>query len=265
MISETMQDLKILMLAPSRVLAAVLRKELGDMAGVQTVSCKNIAEALGQMHAARPDLVVSSMYFEDGDGIDLITAMRNDEPLSGTLFMLISSETRFEMLGPVRQAGVAAMLSRPFTEEALTQAVQNTLGYSREGMPAMDYQKLGSLKILLVNGNRQVRRQSMEVLEKMGITPLQVLQAESVDEAIQILQAEPIDLVLADGGMPQAEGEELLKSLRQNAALDRIPVIMTVSGSADIRLASIKSQGATVMIDRPFDPASLKSLMERHF
>ena len=252
------------MVAPSKVLAAVLRKELGDMGAVQTVSCKNISEALEKMHEVRPDLVVSSMYFEDGDGIDLITAMRNDEILSKTLFMLISSETRFEMLDPVRQAGVVAILSRPFTQEALTQAVDTTLDYLEEREIAVDHQKLSSLKILLVDDSRLARRHMMDVLEKMGVTPLQVVQAENGHEAIERLGAEKFDVVLTDYNMPKMDGEELLKCIRQTPELDCIPVIMVTSEENETKLASIKSNGVTAMLNKPFDPPNLKAMLERH-
>lgn len=264
MSSLLLQDLNILMVAPSRVLAAVLRKELGDMGAVQTVSCKNIGEAMDKMREVKPDLVVSSMYFEDGDGIDLITAMRNETAFEDTLFMLISSETRFEMLDPVRQAGVVAILSRPFTQEALIQAVNTTLGYLEDKSFSIDHQKLTSLKLLVVDDSKLARRHMLGVLEKLGITPLQIIQAEHGHEAIEKLKAEKFDLVLTDYNMPQMDGEELLKYIRQDNELDKIPVIMVTSEQNETILASIKSHGVTAMLNKPFDPPNLKAMLESH-
>ena len=190
--------------------------------------------------------------------------MRNDDELAKTLFMVISSETRFEMLDPVRQAGVVAILSRPFTQEALTQAVNNSLGYLDERAIVMDHQKLSSLRILLVDDSRLARRHMLDVLEKMGVTPLQVIQAENGHEAIEKLNADTFDLVLTDYNMPQMDGEELLKCIRQNPALDRIPVIMVTSEENETKLASIKSHGVTAMLNKPFDPPNLKALIEHH-
>ncbi len=264
MTSLSLENLNILMVAPSRVLAAVLKKELGDMGAVQTVSCKSIGEALEKMREVKPNLVVSSMYFEDGDGIALITAMRNEESLKDILFMLISSETRFEMLDPVRQAGVVAILSRPFTQEALTQAVNTTLGYLEEKAFSIDHQKLASLKLLLVDDSKLARRHLLNVLEKIGITPLQITQAEHGCEAIEKLQAEKFDIVITDYNMPQMDGEELLKYIRQHPELDAMPVIMVTSEENEAKLASIKSHGVTAMLNKPFDPPNLKALLEMH-
>jgi two-component system chemotaxis response regulator CheY len=264
MSNVSLQDLTILMVAPSRVLAAVLRKELGDMGAVQTVSCKNISEAMDKMREVQPDLVVSSMYFEDGDGIDLITTMRHEEAFKDTLFMLISSETRFEMLDPVRQAGVVAVLSRPFTQEALIQAVNTTLGYLDEKAASIDHQKLTSLKLLLVDDSKLARRHMLNVLEKLGITPVQIIQAEHGFEAVEKLKEEKFDLVLTDYNMPQMDGEELLKYIRQHSELDNMPVIMVTSEENETKLASIKSHGVTAMLNKPFDPPNLKALLENH-
>ncbi len=121
--TKKLEDISILMVVPSRVLGAVLSRELGDLGAVKKVCCKNISEALMQMREIRPDLVVSSMYFEDGDGIALVNAMRADSLLENTMFMVVSGETRPEMLEPMRQAGVVAVLPRPFTSEALSLAI----------------------------------------------------------------------------------------------------------------------------------------------
>ena len=127
--SLSVDNLSILMVVPSRVQVTVLMRDLNDLGILNVQCCKNIQESLETMRQVKPDLVISSMYFEDGDGIDLITSMRNEPELENILFMLVSSEQRFEMLDPIRQAGVIAVLPKPFNKSLLTQALNSSLNY----------------------------------------------------------------------------------------------------------------------------------------
>ena len=262
MTAVSLQELSILMVVPSKVLGAVLSKELGDMGAIKKICCRNIEEALTQMREIKPDLVVSSMYFEDGDGIDLITAMRNESAFEDTLFMLISSETRFEMLDPIRQAGVVAVLSRPFTTEALAQAVSTTLGYLDADTFTQVHKDIAKLKMLVVDDSKLARRHMLRVLEKLGIEDSNIITAEDGHEAIEKLKSERFDLVLTDYNMPKLDGEELLKYIRDHDDMHQLPVIMVTSESNETQLASIKNNGVTAMLNKPFDPPNLKELLD---
>ncbi|HEY9033160.1 MAG TPA: response regulator [Pseudomonadales bacterium] len=264
MTAVKLEDVSILMVVPSRVLGAVLSRELGGMGVMQMACCKNIREALECMRDSKPDLVVSSMYFEDGDGIDLITAMRNEAELENTLFMLISGEERFEMLDPIRQAGVVAMLPRPFTREALDRAVSNSLGMIAGDRLQMSQQDIARLRVLLVDDSRLARKHMMHVLQKMGIEETLVFQAENGAEAIDKLERGKFDLVLTDYNMPDVDGEALLRFIRQHETLHNMPVIMVTSEQNESKLGLIKSHGVTAMLDKPFDAPHLKTVLEQH-
>jgi two-component system chemotaxis response regulator CheY len=263
---ESIEDISILMVVPSRVLGAVIRKELGDMGVVQMAACKNIEQALDQLREVKPDLVVSSMYFEDGDGIDLIMRMREEEAFKDTLFMLISGEERFEMLDPIRQAGVVAMLPRPFTHDALLHAVNSSLGLLSENgfVEESENINLSDIRVLLVDDSKLARRHMLNVLRKVGVSEELVFQAEDGQEAVDKLGKAEFDLIVTDYNMPKMDGEELLKFIRQDDEINKIPVIMVTSEQDETKLGSIKSHGVTAMMDKPFDAPHLISLLEMH-
>lgn len=264
MAATRLEEISILMVVPSKVLGAVLRRELGDMGIMQMACCRNIEQALESMRDKKPDLVVSSMYFEDGDGIDLITAMRNESALQHTLFMLISGEERFEMLDPIRQAGVVAMLPRPFTREALNRALANSLGMMDEEQLKITDSDIASLRVLLVDDSRLARKHMLAILDKIGITETLVFQAEDGSEAIDKLQRADFDLVLTDYNMPHVDGDALLQFIREDKDLGNLPVIMVTSEQDESRLGLIKSHGVTAMLNKPFDAPNLKKLLQQY-
>lgn len=257
------EKLSILMVIPSRVLGAVLQKELAEQGVAQTQCCTNVQQALELMREQTPDLVISSMYFDDGDGIDLITAMRNEDALENVMFMLVSSEERFEMLDPIRQAGVIAILPNPFDRESLQTALNHSLGFLNDDFVA-DAKDIGLMKVLVVDDSRLARRHMTKVLTKIGILDEQVTQAEDGQDAVEKLKQENFDVVFTDCNMPQMDGEELLKYIRQHDELNNLPVIMVTSERNETKIGSIKSNGVTAMMDKPFDAPHVKSLLEAH-
>ncbi|MBU1259710.1 MAG: response regulator [Planctomycetes bacterium] len=82
---------------------------------------------------------------------------------------------------------------------------------------------------------------------------------EGLDQAEQI---EP-GLILLDCNMPEMSGLEMLRLLRQNKKLKKIPVIMltAVCDAGDITIAG--SLGITDYITKPFDFAQLLAKISR--
>ena len=84
-------DLYILLVEPSTVQSKFIIQHLED-AGVGSIQGVSTGqEALDAIAKDAPDLVISSMYFADMTGIDLVTSIRSNEHTDSIPFMLISS------------------------------------------------------------------------------------------------------------------------------------------------------------------------------
>jgi len=82
-----------------------------------------------------------------------------------------------------------------------------------------------------------------------------VMTALSGREAIRLVQEQPVDLVLADIKMPEMDGLELLKQLRQEYPWLTV-VLMTAYGCIELAVEAIKA-GAYDFVTKPFDHDSL--------
>ncbi|MCK5880498.1 MAG: response regulator [Sinobacterium sp.] len=259
-----LQSLSILLVLPSKVAAKFIAHHLQDLNDVSSVCVTNAQSALSAMRTAKPDLVISSMYFDDGDGIDLITAMRNETALESILFMLISAEERFAMLDPIRQAGVMAILPKPFSGEDIQQAISLSHNYLSTQHLLKSQKDTESLRILLVDDSRLARKHMRRVLAKLGVQDHQLTEADDGATAVELLKENAFDLVLTDYNMPQMDGEELLMFIRKQDNLKNMPVIMVTSEENETKLGSIKSNGITAMLDKPFEAPHLRELLDIH-
>ncbi|MBW2623783.1 MAG: response regulator [Deltaproteobacteria bacterium] len=86
-----------------------------------------------------------------------------------------------------------------------------------------------NLKILIVDDYVNMRRTIQGILRQMGFNNFR--HAEDGREAVSVLKAEKIDLIIGDWNMPKMTGIELLQFVRASEALKNIPFIM-VTGEA---------------------------------
>ena len=110
-------------------------------------------------------------------------------------------------------------------------------------------------KLLYVDDDADIREIVQMSLSLDGT--LEVLTSDGGEPALLKMQMEKPDLVVLDVMMPGMDGPTLLGRMRQDPALDRIPVIfMTARASAE-ETAKFRELSAIGVIAKPFDPMTL--------
>lgn len=108
--------------------------------------------------------------------------------------------------------------------------------------------------ILIVDDNELNLNLASRVLEKNGYRTSTSL---SGAEALELTEAETPDLAILDVMMPEMDGYELCRRLRENPKLKQMPIIMlTALSSVDDRLQAF-DVGADDFLSKPFVPAEL--------
>ena len=111
-------------------------------------------------------------------------------------------------------------------------------------------------RVLVVDDDRAIRALLRRGLELRGYD---VSEADGAQEAIQINDASPVDLVLTDMLMPDGDGVELIRQLRRKS--DRKPAIIAMSGGGQLVDASCLPMsrlfGADRTLSKPFGLAEL--------
>jgi CheY-like chemotaxis protein/class 3 adenylate cyclase len=107
--------------------------------------------------------------------------------------------------------------------------------------------------ILVVDDMPQNVRLLEAVLTGHGYT---VLSASSGTEALEVAKASQPDLVLLDIQMPEMNGYEVCRRLREEPASRFLPVVMITSSGNEERLSALDA-GADDFITKPFNQAEL--------
>lgn len=250
-------DLSILAVEPSgtqrRIIVHALEHE-----GVRNVyEATDGQQALALLSAHRPDLILSSMYLPDMTGTDLIHAIRKGQEYADTPFLLISSETRFRYLDPIRQAGAVGILPKPFAQDELQTALRTTLDLVDIDMDMDDDND--NLRVLVVDDSTLAQRHISRVLNGMGITDI-TLASDGV-EALELVNRNYYDFVVTDYNMPHMDGKELIDRIRTSSNQASIPILMVTSEDNASRLAAVQHAGVSAICDKPFEPAAVRRLV----
>lgn len=109
-------------------------------------------------------------------------------------------------------------------------------------------------RILIVDDEPDIGRILGLILRGAGF---EVAAVEGGRAALTHLAASPTDLVLLDVTMPELDGFEILRRIRQSPATARLPVLMLTANEGAADRLRAESLGADDFIAKPFDPADV--------
>jgi twitching motility two-component system response regulator PilH len=108
--------------------------------------------------------------------------------------------------------------------------------------------------VLIVDDSQMLRQMLSDLLQSNGMT---VLEATNGVEAKEQIQANSPDLVITDLIMPEMNGYELCRWLKNESELKQIPVLMCTTKSEEFDRYWGMKQGADAYITKPFHPPEL--------
>jgi len=118
-------------------------------------------------------------------------------------------------------------------------------------------------KLLIVDGSATMRKIIQRVLGQAEIHAETVLEASNGLEALEQLTLHPdVNLVLSDVNMPEMDGLDLLRTVRQAGENDRLPIIMVTTEAGDSMRERALRGGADGYVCMPFTPETFSQALE---
>jgi DNA-binding response OmpR family regulator len=109
-------------------------------------------------------------------------------------------------------------------------------------------------KILIVDDSVGMVRMIQSVLEKEGYKAIGISDPSQVERTID---SEAPSLILLDVVMPERNGFQVCRALKNSQAYKSIPVIVVSGKSTPSDRYWAEQQGANGYVAKPFDPAEL--------
>lgn len=253
----------------NRLILAEIFKQWG-MAPQTVASGRQALEALKQPGEGRAfRLAVIDAQMPEMDGFMLASEIRKNGGSPDLPLIMLSSMSQLSDKTKIRESGIFSCLTKPAQPSELLNAILMAVGtplrsVSSEKDTPPEGQRNGKspLRILLAEDNPVNRQLATKLLEKRGH---RVITAGNGREALAALEREQVDLVLMDVQMPDIDGLEAMRLIRQKEKVHggHLPIISVTAhvmkGDRDNCIAA----GADDYVSKPLQPAELFSAIER--
>lgn len=226
--------------------------------GMQVSTCEKPVAALGTLRREAPfDLVLIDQVMPEMTGVDLATALR---ALPGYQKAAVVLMVPLGAAVPGNPGVFNATVGKPINSDQLAQTVSQILRakgqviVQTETIPGRkldpEMAQWLPLRILLVEDNAINMRLAVTVLQRMGYMPDV---ASNGQDAVNMATTHPYDLILMDMIMPEMDGLEAARLIRQKVPARRQPYMVAVTANViqEDRLAYLAS-GMDAYLAKPF-------------
>jgi signal transduction histidine kinase/CheY-like chemotaxis protein len=273
--SQPLTGVKTLIVDDNRTNRRILQAMLQRFE-MNAVAVKDGLEALRLLRAAGKSsepylLLLSDVNMPNMDGFSLVEEIRNTLGLfTPAILMLTSSDQRADVERS-RQLGITAYLLKPIRQEELRTAIAGALDAQRLNSATLSvipsplpgtHQPAKVLRVLVAEDNRVNQTVVKRLLEKRGH---RVVVAGNGRAALRILEQEPIDLVLMDVQMPDIDGLQATKVIRQreNETGEHVPIIALTAHAMKGDFEKCVEAGMDGYLSKPIHSHELDQLLDR--
>ncbi len=116
-------------------------------------------------------------------------------------------------------------------------------------------------RFLIVDDSSIVRAVIKKTLAVTGVAFDEICEAADGQQALELMKQKPMSIVFADINMRVMNGVEMIRKMKEDTTLTKIPVFVISTEGSQLLLDELKMMGVAGFIRKPFAPEDLKKLM----
>jgi len=121
------------------------------------------------------------------------------------------------------------------------------------------------LDVLIVDDSAAIRKILQRVLRQAEIPIGSVYEAGDGVEALSVLAAQSVGLILSDINMPNMDGLELLSKVKANESWKKLPMVMVSTEGSQAKVLEAVGLGAAGYVRKPFTAEQIKEKLATFF
>jgi len=265
-----LRGLRVLLVDDNEINLRVLREQVASW-GMQHQSISNPEKALPAMREAqlqsRPfDFVLLDYQMPGMDGATLAQAIRAEPAVSRARLIMLTSVGQSNELKRLEGTVVDASLVKPVRQSQLLNALLLSrpkpvppplAPAARSADPSSRFR---SLRVLLVEDNPVNQRVATLMLERLGVQPHK---ADNGRQAVEMFRQEPYGLVLMDCHMPEMDGYEATRAIRQLEGGPRSVIVAMTAEALDGARERCTAAGMDDYISKPVKIETLTEMLRK--
>jgi two-component system NtrC family sensor kinase len=218
--------------------------EILEAAGLRAQACATVASARQALAQERFALVILDILLPDGDGIELLKEIRAMPSAADTAVMLLSTET--EVRDRIRglRTGADEYVGKPYDPVYLVVRARELVSDTDSGAAS------AVQTILLIDDSVTFREALKGVLDGVGYS---VLIAGTGEEGLRLAADQRPAAVIVDGELPGIDGATVIRRIRLDAALRRLPCLLLTGSEEPGAEVRILDAGADAFVRKEED------------
>ena len=204
------------------------------------------------LHGVDADLLIS----------DCPECLLGIRPAISTPVLLVTAYGNFLPHDQAQRLMPLLQIARPLARNGLLQVLRHIL-HSDDGDLHSSAQtqaaRESTARVLLVEDNPVNQMVAKGMLAKLGY---QVLVAGHGAEALEILEQEPIDLILMDCNMPVMDGYEASRRIRSNGRWPELPIVALTANALSDERERCRAAGMNDYLAKPFRREELAAMLD---
>lgn len=114
------------------------------------------------------------------------------------------------------------------------------------------------LNVLIVDDSAAIRKILQRVMRQAELPVGNTYEAGDGKQALEVLSGNPVDLVMCDINMPNMDGLEFLRVIRNSEQWKDLPVMMITTEGNQARVKEAAELGASCYIRKPFTAEQIR-------
>ena len=271
--AETLRGLRALVVDDNRTNRLIVAELLKHW-GLSSAEAESGKQALEIIRRAEKEgkpfrLAILDAQMPEMDGFTLAKQIRNEFKSRSVTTVMLSSSARPGEAAEVREAGIAAYLTKPAEPSELLDAILDAVANTDQSpsIPCPTHstfapQPASGLRILLAEDNAVNRQLAMRLLERRGHLVTAVSDGR---QALEAVQREKFHLVLMDVQMPEMDGLEATRMIRkkEKSTGTHLPVIAVTAHVMKGDREKCLAAGADDYVSKPIQAEELNAAIER--
>ncbi len=215
-------------------------------------------------------LVLTDAHMPGVDGYGLVEAIRQNPSFSSVKIVMLTSGGKRGDAARCEALGIAAYLSKPFDRLELREVLLQVLATDPTKLETRALvtrhtvrEQRQSLSFLVAEDNAVNQKLIARLLEKRGHS---VVLAQNGREALEALEKQNFDIVLMDIQMPEMDGFEAMKRIREKEKVSGAhqPVIALTAHAMKGDRERCLASGMDDYLNKPIRPQELDEILERY-
>jgi two-component system chemotaxis response regulator CheY len=116
--------------------------------------------------------------------------------------------------------------------------------------------------VLIVDDSAAIRKILQRMLVQANVPLGAVMEAGDGAEALEVMKKSRVQLVLSDINMPNMDGLQLLRQIRETPDWVNVPVIMVTTEGGETKVMEALQLGANGYVRKPFTADQIKQKLE---